>query len=584
MPLFLCREFNDSGPLFYPRLLAGDELRLIFVLTMLSKLNIRNYAIIDELTITFSPGLNIITGETGAGKSILMGALSLILGERADTAALQNRDQKCVVEGSFDIEGRADIRRFLTEEDLDEEDELIIRREINPAGKSRAFINDTPVTLEQLRTLSGMMVDLHRQFDTLDIGKSGFQRSVLDALAGNAELLDQYGNSYSQWQSVLRRLAKLRADIEQFNREADYYRFQYNELEDFNCRENEMEDIEVELKLLSQSEQLSAALARAVFTLTESEQPLVQQLKSLVQQLVSYGDVLAPLAEAVNRLQSVQVELNDIAGELEDLQNKVQHDPERLAELNDRLAEGYRLMKKHGLQDSAGLIALRSELESKLQAVSQADEDLGLLEAQAAELETVVLKLGKELSKKRVAVISTFEDQVNALLHQVGMPNARLSVSCTVQDPGEYGIDAIDFLFDANRSGKPEPVRKVASGGELSRLMLCIKSLVARSMDLPTLIFDEIDSGISGEAARQVGIILKGLGAARQVLCITHQPQIAGRADAHYYVYKKAAGESVKTHIRRLDDEERITAIARMLSGETPTAAAIENAREMIAG
>lgn len=549
---------------------------------MLSKLNIRNYAIIDELSISFSSGLNIITGETGAGKSILMGALSLILGERADTGFLQNRELKCVVEGFFQVEGRKDVKKFLQDEELDLEEELIIRREISPAGKSRAFINDTPVTLEQLRTLSGMMVDLHRQFDTLDIGKAGFQRSVLDALAGNAALLDEYRGVYNRWQTKLKQLVALRADLEQFNRDADYFQFQYNELAEFDFKPDEVENIEAELKLLSQSEQLQAALGRAVFALSEAEQPMVQQLKALLQQLTPYSEVFPPLGELAVRLQSVHVELQDIAGEFDRMQQQVQHDPEKLAQLNERLAGGYRLLKKHGVQDTAGLLAIKAQLEIKLQAVSQAGDDIARLEKETAGLETEVIRVGGRLSEKRKLIIDPFGKEVNKLLHQVGMPNAGLMVACTLQEPGEYGLDAIDFLFDANKSGRFEPVRKVASGGELSRLMLCIKSLVAGSMDLPTLIFDEIDSGISGEAARQVGVILKKLGSARQVLCITHQPQIAGRADAHFFVYKKLAGTAVKTNIRQLDTEERITAIAQMLSGEKPTAAAMENAREMV--
>lgn len=549
---------------------------------MLLKLNIRNYAIIDELTIGFSPQLNIITGETGAGKSILMGALSLILGERADTSYLQNREQKCVVEGIFQTGGRKDVAAFLENGDLDPSDELIIRREISTAGKSRAFINDTPVSLEQLRTLSAMMVDLHRQFDTLDIGKVDFQRSVLDAVAGNGGLKDAYMAQYAEWQATLRELNRLRKEQEQFNRDLDYHQFQFNELDEMNFRADELEETEAELKMLSQAEQLQGALAAVCYNLSESEQPIVQQLKQMLQQVQAYSDGYAPLKELVERLQSVHVELQDIAGEFDRLQDHIKHDPQRLAFLNERLAAGYRLQKKHGVNTTAELIAIKEELEKKLQASSENGDRITTLEIKAAKEDAALRAAGKKLSEKRQEAAGPFIKAVNTLLAQVGMPNALLKLSLTPCEPEPQGMDQVEFLFDANKSGRFEPVRKVASGGELSRLMLCIKSLVAGSMDLPTMIFDEIDTGISGEAAKQVGVILRKLATQRQVLCITHQPQIAGKAHAHYFVYKETRNNQVRTNIRLLGEEERVNAIAQMLSGETPTAAALENARELV--
>ncbi|MCM5529035.1 DNA repair protein RecN [Parasegetibacter sp. NRK P23] len=549
---------------------------------MLLKLNIRNYAIIDELSIGFSPQLNIITGETGAGKSILMGALSLILGERADTSYLQNREQKCVVEGIFLTGGRKDVAAFLENGDLDPSDELIIRREISTAGKSRAFINDTPVSLEQLRTLSAMMVDLHRQFDTLDIGKVDFQRSVLDAVAGNGVLKDAYMAQYAEWQATLRELNRLRKEQEQFNRDLDYHQFQFNELDEMNFRADELEETEAELKMLSQAEQLQGALAAVCYNLSESEQPIVQQLKQMLQQVQTYSDGYAPLKELVERLQSVHVELQDIAGEFDRLQDHIKHDPQRLAFLNERLAAGYRLQKKHGVNTTADLIAIKEELEKKLQASSENGDRITALEIKAAKEESALRGTGKKLSEKRQEAAGPFTKEVNTLLTQVGMPNALLKLSLTPCEPEPQGMDQVEFLFDANKSGRFEPVRKVASGGELSRLMLCIKSLVAGSMDLPTMIFDEIDTGISGEAAKQVGVILRKLATQRQVLCITHQPQIAGKAHAHYFVYKETRNNKVRTNIRLLGEEERVNAIAQMLSGETPTAAALENARELV--
>lgn len=550
---------------------------------MLKKLFIQNYAIIDEIEIDFSGRLNIITGETGAGKSILMGALSLILGDRADSSVLLDRSKKSVAEGSFDARGQKAIKAFLKENDLDTEDELVIRREIAANGKSRAFVNDTPVNLEQLRQLSSLLVDLHRQFDTLDLGASDFQRDVLDALAGHATLLQQYRGVYAQWQQARHELDSLLNQKNQFTKEYDYNKFLFDELEEAALKENELEETDATLKLLSNSEGIKTALTKVNYELNEGEQPMVQQLKSLCNQLSGFTGFHADLPALVQRLLSAQIELQDIADEVERINDHVQYDPQRIEQLNERMAVGYKLLKKHGVKTTAELLAIKASLEEKLQAVLNIDEAIQQQEKALAQLQQEALALATTVSDNRSKQIKPLQDKVNKLLAQVGMPNARLQVD--VQKTGllqAYGLDAIEFLFDANKSNRFEPVRKVASGGELSRLMLCIKSLVAQSLDLGTLIFDEIDTGISGEAAKQVGVIMKDLAKKRQVIAITHQPQIAGKADAHYFVYKQIKGETIKTNIRLLTQEERITAIAKMLSGEKPTAAALENAREMV--
>ena len=552
---------------------------------MLQKLHIQNYAIIDEIIVDFSGKLNIITGETGAGKSILMGALSLILGERADSAALRNREKKCVIEGYFAAAGRKPIQQFFAANDLDMEEDLVIRREIGVNGKSRAFVNDTPVNLEQLRQLSGMLVDLHQQFDTLALGDTGFQREVLDALAGNTALLQQYQQFYHQWQEGSRALLLLQDQKTQFTAVYDYNKFLYDELEEAAFKENELEDLDTELKLLSNAEGIKSALSAVSYALDEGEQPLVQELKRLLQQLQPYTSYHASLPDLLQRLQSAQIELTDIAGEIEHLNDHVQYDPKRIEQISDRIAVGYRLLKKHAAKDTAELLQVQAQLSSKLQAVLNIDEAIAAKEKETQRLLTAAQEKSAQLSKNRKKQTKPLEEKVNALLLQVGMPNARLKAAIEVMEGGalnEWGADKIDFLFDANKSNRFEPIRKVASGGELSRLMLCIKSLVAESLDLPTLIFDEIDTGISGEAAKQVGIIMKALAAKRQVISITHQPQIAGRADAHFFVYKEIKGDAIRTNIRLLTQDERITAIARMLSGEKPTAAALENAREML--
>lgn len=549
---------------------------------MLRKLHIQNYAIIDEIDISFSPNLTVITGETGAGKSILMGALSLILGERADTASLQNRNKKCIVEGFFSINDKKDVERFLTENELDNEDELVLRREISAGGKSRGFINDTPATLQQLKELASLLVDLHQQFDTLELGDSDFQREVLDGLAGNAALLITFQGNFHQWQKQKNELDQLLKQKETFQKEADYHQYIFNELDQLNLVENELEDLETELKLLNNSEGIKTALSKVYFELKESEQPVVQQLKLLIHQMHPFSDYHASLPELLKRLQSAQIELQDIADEVDVVNNHVNFDQQRIDQVNERLSAGYKMLKKHGVKTTGELINIRNELSQKLEAVLNIDDNIAGKEKKVKELLQKAEDVAKNISTRRKKEIPGLEQEVNALLHQVGMPNARLKVEVKPASLNAYGSDVIEFLFDANKSNRFEPIRKVASGGELSRLMLCIKSLVAQSVDLPTLIFDEIDTGISGEAAKQVSFIMKELAAGRQLITITHQPQIAGKADAHFYVYKEIKQDAIKTNIRLLSHDERITVIAQMLSGEKPTAAALENAREMV--
>ena len=549
---------------------------------MLTKLHIQNYAIIDEIEINFSNSLNIITGETGAGKSILMGALSLILGERADSSVLVNSSKKCFIEGVFSTLDKPEVTAFLQQYELDADDELVLRREIAANGKSRAFINDTPATVQQLKQLASLLVDLHQQFDTLELGDSDFQREVLDALAGNEPVLNAFKKVFQQWQLISKELDQLKDQKNAFTKEADYHQFLFDELNELSFKENELEELDQELKILSSAEGIKAALNKVFYTLRESEQPVVTSIKQLIQQLQPFADVHKDLAAIIVRLQSTQVELQDIAGEIDHVNDQVQFDEKRIEWINQRLAEGYKLLKKHALQTTNELLALQQELSKKLEAVLHIDDTILAKEKEVATLYKEAEQLASRLSAARKEQIKPLESEVNRLLTQVGMPNAKLKVELKDSTLQQYGKDQIDFLFDANKSNRFEPIRKVASGGELSRLMLCIKSLVAASIDLPTMIFDEIDTGISGEAAKQVGLIMKNMAANRQIICITHQPQIAGKADAHFFVYKEIVENAVKTNIRLLDTDERITAIARMLSGEKPTAAALENAREMM--
>ncbi|CAN5119169.1 DNA repair protein RecN [soil metagenome] len=550
---------------------------------MLQKLNIQNYAIIDQIAIDFSASLNIITGETGAGKSILMGALSLILGERADSATLMNKDKKCVVEGFFKAGGRKEIKGFLKENELDVEEEVVIRREIAVNGKSRAFINDTPVNLGQLKELSSLLVDLHQQFDTLELGDSDFQRQVLDALAGNGNLLQEYASIFTQYSKTKKELQELVQQQAAANTALDYNQFLFGELDEAGLKENELEELDAELKLLSNAENIKQQLNAVYFELKDSDQPITQQVKSLGNKLHGLQQYHASIEELTKRLLGAQAELQDIGDELEAIDNGVQYSPERIQVVNDKISLGYKLLKKHNVHTTAELLSIKDDLQQKLNAILNIGEAIAAKEQATMGLLRQCEQLAATITTNRNKAIKPFTEKVNALLAQVGMPNAVIKVQLQQVALHIDGGDSIEFLFDANKSGRFEPLRKVASGGELSRLMLCIKSLVAKKLQLPTLIFDEIDTGISGEAAKQVGIIMKDLSLGHQLIAITHQPQIAARASAHYYVYKSSKGDKINTAIRLLNNDERITAIAQMLSGEKPTAAALENAREMVA-
>jgi DNA repair protein RecN (Recombination protein N) len=557
---------------------------------VIQKLFIENYAIIDELEIDFSNKLNVITGETGAGKSIIVGALGLILGERADSTSLVNKEKKCFVEGTFDVRGKEEVKHFLEKNDFDEGDQLIIRREISTSGKSRAFVNDSPVTLSQLNVLSSLLVDLHRQFDTLQLEQGDFQREVIDAIAAQSELLNAYQLVFKNWQTSKKELEALNSQKQQFEKEFDYNQFQYDELDEAAFKENELENLEKELKLLNNSEGIKTVLSKTQNDLTEGENPFVPQLKILVNQLQAYSSYHPDIPLLLHRLQSVQIELQDISDEVEHMNDHINYDPRKVEEIDNRLSSGYKLFKKHGVKTTNELLVIKQQLEKKLQAVLEIGEQLESKGKETERLFSEAMEKAAKISENRKRQIKPLEEKVNELLAQVGMPNAKMKVELENNEGlNFYGSDKVEFLFDANlpagqagKGGQFQPIRKVASGGELNRLMLCIKSLIAQSVDLPTMIFDEIDTGISGEAARQVGIIMKELASKRQVICITHQPQIAGKGDAHFFVYKDVVKDSVKTNIRQLTSKERITAIARMLSGEKPTAAAMENAREMV--
>lgn len=549
---------------------------------MLSKLEIQNYILIDHLVIDLSNGLSVITGETGAGKSIIMGALGLILGDRADSTVCRNAEKKCFIEGTFLID-KAAYAAFFEANDIDACDELVIRREISAQGKSRAFINDTPINLNELKQLTSLLVDLHQQFDTLSLGDTDFQRTVIDALANIQKDLAAYQHAFTAWKEEEKSLNNYLAQKLAFEKTESYNKHLLSEFTALNLQEDELEQLEQELKFLENAVQIKSQIAGSVQALENSDNPIVQQIKQIAHSLESIVKWQPAFEDILSRLKTAQIELDDIASELNSWQDKIEFDDQKITTIQERLSLGYSLQKKHNVQSTAALLEIQAQLTKELEAVLNLEEVIMHLTKQVAAAEKNVLALANALSEKRNQQIIPFTNNVNQLLHQVGMPNAKIKMSIEKVPLNIHGADKIDILFDANNTQKFETIRKVASGGELSRLMLCIKSLVAKSVDLPTMIFDEIDTGISGEPAKQVGLLLQNLGANRQILCITHQPQIAAKGHSHLYVYKEQKGTNTQTFMKTLNNDERIQHIARMIGGDPPSKLALDNASELLA-
>ncbi len=551
---------------------------------MLQKLIIRNYAIIDHLVVEPDSGLNIVTGETGAGKSIILGALSLILGARADTSVLIRKSEKCVVEAFFDVQGNKMFLEALREAELDEDTQCIIRREISSAGKSRAFVNDTPVTLAVLNQLTSLLVDLHQQFDQLDIRNEQFQLDVLDAVAQNTTLLTKYRQQYRAYRDAGERLSGYTGRQAQLRQEVDYKQYLLTELLDADFREGEVEEADQQLRTMTHAERIREVLQAGRYALDEGETSLLGELKRISQQLQGITGLMPDIQPLADRILSARTELQDVADELQRYQDKVLLDPEQMGRLRERIDLGYKLLKKHNVADTVGLLAIQAQLEADLQETTSLDEQIRQCREEYERLEQQLRETGAAMSSRRSEAASGFAEDVSRLLASVDMPGARFAVSVQpVSDPGPSGMDEVQFLLDANRSGQLLPVYKAASGGEMSRIMLAIKSLTAKAMDMPVLIFDEVDTGISGEAARQVGALLRELAAYHQVISITHQPQVAAKATRHFYVYKEADGtQQVHTRLRVLEPDERVTAIARMIGGDQPGEAALQHARELV--
>lgn len=549
---------------------------------MLQRLYVQNYAIITQLEIAFDEGMVVITGETGAGKSIIMGALSLTLGERADSTMVKDKSVKTIIEAVFKVSASNKLLSLLSEAEIEVEDEVIVRREIQSNGKSRAFVNDTPVSLAQLQQFSALLVDLHQQFDTLELGNQEFQRLLVDA---KAEILDEvstYGKSYQLLSQVQKKIATIKAALLKAEQEKEYKLFLLKELEELNWQADEGKSLEEELNMLTHAEQIKTSLSRVSFSMNDGEQPLLPAVKSLISQLHSVSKFHPHLSDLITRFESAYVELKDIGSDLDLISDAVTVDENRLEQINHRLALAQRLTKKHGLVSPDQLVDIQLSLSNEMNVLSNSEEDLNKLEKEAGALMTKTLELASGLRKKRKKTIPGLEKSANELLGRVGMPNAKLKIEIEEIALHASGMDQVAFMFDANKSGKFEPISKVASGGELSRLMLVLKSLVAGSLEMPTLIFDEIDSGISGEAAKQVGVLMGELSASHQLITITHQPQIAAIANEHLFIYKQEVDGSINTNVKRLTEDERILNIAQMMAGVNPSDAVLASAREMM--
>ena len=549
---------------------------------MLRSVSIENYALIDKLDISFDKGLSIITGETGAGKSILLGALSLILGQRADSSSLKDKEKSCIVEGTFSIDGYG-LESLFEENDLDYNKSSTFRRIINSSGKSRAFINDIPVTLSVLKDITDKLIDIHSQHQNLLIANNGFQLWIVDLLANNTEALKAYKDVYLSYRKTVTTLNELKLQHEQSKADYDYLNFQLTQLQEAQLQENEQEELEVELKLLAHAEEIKSGYVRAASILSGEEIGVAQMLYEAQQTIARLIQLSPEAAELVKRLESSKIELQDIASDVERLEESIIFSPERQSVVEERLDTIYSLEQKHRVDSIKQLLEIRDSLQEKINTITGFDEQLEALEKEKRQKEEQLNRLANQLAKERDKAIPQVEQRIVEMLRSLGMPNAVFKAVHTKLDSyTPTGNTSVSFLFSANKEIAPQDIAKVASGGEMSRLMLSLKSLVAQSGKLPTIVFDEIDTGISGEVADKMGVLISLLAQQNQVINITHLPQVASKGNAHYVVYKEDTPTSTKTRIRKLNDEERIMEIAKMLSGSSITEAAINNARELL--
>lgn len=551
---------------------------------MLHSLYIQNYALIDKLDISFVPGFSVITGETGAGKSIILGAIGLLLGQRADVKAVRNGASKCVVEAKFHIAAYG-MERFFADNGIEfDPEECIIRREVSATGKSRAFINDTPASLAQMKVLGERLIDIHSQHQNLLINKEGFQLNVLDILAKNGKEKERYAQSYNEYRQVCRKLDELVTLAEKNRQDEDYLKFQLEQLDEAGLKEDEQESLEQESEMLGHAEDIKAGLYKAHHAVDGEEGGILPLTRECMQILQAVARVYAPAQEWLGRMDSCYIELKDIAREMAEAEEGMEFNPARLAEVNERLNLIYTLQQKHHVKSVAELIALANDYRVRLDAVASSDERIGELRKSKEKLYGKVLEQAGVLTQSRTRSAKEIEKRMTSLLAPLGMPNARFAVEMARRkEPDGNGMDIVTFLFSANKNGVLQNVASVASGGEIARVMLSLKAMIAGAVKLPTIIFDEIDTGVSGSIAEKMAIIMQDMGHQdRQVISITHLPQIASRGSAHYKVYKEDTETGTNSYIRRLNDEERVQEIAHMLSGATMTEAAIQNARALL--
>lgn len=551
---------------------------------MLQSIFIQNYALIDKLDISFGPGFSVITGETGAGKSIILGAIGLLLGQRADVKAIKNGASRCIVEAYFNI-ASCGLEYFFTANNIEyDPDECILRREVSANGKSRAFINDSPVSLAQIKALGEKLIDVHSQHQNLLLNKEGFQLNILDILAQDEQQLGEYQNIYNAYKKSCTELEECIQKAEESRKEEDYIRFQLQQLEDASLQENEMNSLEKESETLTHAEEIKATLYRAN-QLTEGEEGgCVSLAKEALQALENIGNVYPPAQDWADRLNSCYIELKDIAHDLETAQDEIDFNPTRLDFVNSRLNLIYSLLQKHHVKSEKELLLLAEGYRNQLDLITSSDERIAELEKQKEALYQQVLKKGAELTALRKVSAEEIERQMESYLIPLGMPNVKFAVEMSVRkEPDAKGMDSVTFLFSANKNGTLQNVASIASGGEIARVMLSLKAMIAGAVKLPTIIFDEIDTGVSGSIAEKMAFIMQDMGRQnRQVMSITHLPQIAARGNAHYKVYKEDTETGTNSHIVRLTDEQRVDEIANMLSGSTLTEAAKNNARALL--
>ncbi len=548
---------------------------------MLKHLTIRNYALIRFLEMEPSPHLNVITGETGAGKSIMLGAMGLLMGNRADTRAMWDENEKCVIEGVFNILPYK-LDSIFRAHDLDYEDNTVLRREITPGGKSRAFINDTPVTLETLRLLANRLMDIHSQHETLALGDQSFQLELVDLYAANQTICDQYADAWSSFQNSRKDLQQLTTDAATLRQEADFIQFQLEELARASLQENEQEDLEKELKVMEHAEEIKSRLHTALQLLNESEYSTMQSLSEVRNQLQAIAGWSDQFESLFQRLESARLELEDVTGELEKQETRIDFDPERSEYVKERLSTIYRLLKKHRLNDVRELLTLQAQLDEKARIAGNLDEALARAKKIYEDAGKVVISISGKLRDSRLKVFQPLQHQITKLLRELGIPDATLAIETTEIAAGPTGADRIELLFTANKGIAPKPLAQVASGGEFSRLMFAIKYVMAEKSAMPTLVLDEIDNGISGEIAIKLGNLMKQMASSHQIIAISHLPQIAARGQAHYFVYKDNSAKKTISTIKLLSDDERVEEIAKMIGGDKPSRVALENAQELL--